>query len=347
MLDIARENNAWWVEKYPVLGFWKQDLARAEQLLTGQGFRRGADGKWLLPDGTPWTIEIKTTSGFEMESQRIAFLVADQWRAFGIDVKVTPLESGPFSTSYSIGDFQVGTFWPGCSQILDLYANWFNRWHSKYWTQKKGEGGHGTGWNTAEAPIAELNRIVDELERTAPDTQRAFELYREALKIWVRDLPWLGFFPTPFYTFQDGYAWDNWPTHPENYYMDPVSWWSQHLFVILKVKPTGRAPTKDAIMDPKPLRVANTPIVKVATAAEWDALIGVKPPAVGVTTVTLRETVTQRVTELRTQVVTQVQTQTVTALDVGLLAGVAAAVGVILLAVGIAVGRMLGRRRPA
>jgi peptide/nickel transport system substrate-binding protein len=348
VLDIARENNAWWVEKYPVLGWWKQDLSKAEQLLTQQGFTRGPDGKWRLPDGTPWTLEIKTTSGFEMESQRIAFLVADQWRAFGIDVKVTPLESGPFSTSYSVGDFQVGTFWPGCSQILDLYANWFNRWSSKYWVQKKGEGGHGTGWNTADAPIKELDAIVDELERTAPDTPRAFELYREALKIWIRDLPWLGFFPTPFYTFQDGYAWDNWPTFPENYYMDPVSWWSQHLFVILKVKPTGRAPTKDAIMTPAPLRVPNTPLVKIATAAEWESLVrGPPPPTTPGVTVTLERTVTQRVTELRTQVVTQPVTVTQAVTDVGLLSGVAAGVGVVLLIVGIAVGRALGRRRPA
>ncbi|MEM2067071.1 MAG: hypothetical protein QXJ88_00715, partial [Nitrososphaerota archaeon] len=197
------------------------------------------------------------------------------------------------------------------------------------------------------APITELDQIVAELERTAPGTPRSYELYREALKIWVRDLPWLGVFPTPFYTFQDGYAWDNWPTHPENYYMDPVSWWSQHLFVILKVKPTGRAPTKDAIMDPKPLKVANTPLVKIATAAEWQSLTGGAPPAAGVTTVTVTQAVTQRVTELRTQVVTQVQTQTITAVDWGTLSGVAAAVGIVLLVVGIAVGRVLGRRRPA
>ncbi|MBS7607400.1 hypothetical protein KEJ14_06150 [Candidatus Bathyarchaeota archaeon] len=44
--------------------------------------------------------------------------------------------------------------------------------------------------------------------------------------IWAEQMSWIGFFPTPFYTFQDGYACDGWPTCPENYYMDPFSWWA-------------------------------------------------------------------------------------------------------------------------
>ena len=39
-------------------GWWKHSPELAEKLLLKNGFTRGRDGKWLLPDGTPWKIEI-------------------------------------------------------------------------------------------------------------------------------------------------------------------------------------------------------------------------------------------------------------------------------------------------
>ena len=62
------------------------------------------------------------------------------------------------------------------------------------------------------------------MEATPPwEEEKVIELGRRALLIWAEQMPWIGFFPTPFYTLQDGYAWNGWPTYPENYYMDPVS----------------------------------------------------------------------------------------------------------------------------
>jgi hypothetical protein len=183
-----------------------------------------------------------------MESQRIAFLVADQWRNFGIDVEVEPVEAGVFSARGAKGDpGGAGTRWPGCTLLLELTPH-IQGWHSKYFDPLA----PGLGWANYSFPRrAELNAIIDEMEATPPwEVEKVIELGRRALLIWAERMPWIGFFPTPFYTLQDGYAWDGWPTYPENYYMDPVSWWAQHMFVILKLYPTGRAPTKDAL--PKP-----------------------------------------------------------------------------------------------
>ena len=44
------------------------------------GFKRGPNNRWLLPDGTPWKMTINAPNNFEIESQRLAFAVANEWR---------------------------------------------------------------------------------------------------------------------------------------------------------------------------------------------------------------------------------------------------------------------------
>jgi len=231
----------------PDTGWWKYDPEEAESLLESVGFTRGADGKWLLPTGEPWRIQMTAPSGFEMESLRIGYLVADNWKDFGIDVNVEPVEAGVFSARNAKGEEDTGTRWPGCTLLLELTPH-IQSWHSKYFDPLAPY----QSWGIYDYPRrAELEEIIDEMESTPTgETETLIELGREALLIWAEEMPWIGFFPTPFWTLQDGYAWDGWPTYPENYYMDPVSWWAQHMFVILKLYPTGRAPTKEAL--PKP-----------------------------------------------------------------------------------------------
>ncbi|MCS7113637.1 MAG: hypothetical protein NZ955_06770, partial [Candidatus Bathyarchaeota archaeon] len=79
---------------------------------------------------------------------------------------------------------------------------------------------------------------------------------------WAEYKPWAGFFPTPFWTLQDTYVWECWPSYPEAYYMDPVNWWAQQMFVVLRLYPTGRVPYRDALPRPG----APTPVVVTYTS---------------------------------------------------------------------------------
>ncbi|QOJ78838.1 ABC transporter substrate-binding protein [Infirmifilum lucidum] len=232
----------------PSIKWWKYDPEKAARLLESVGFKKGPDGKWRLPNGEKWVINIIAPSGFEMESQRIAFLVADQWKAFDIEVNVNPVETGVFSPSWSRGTFDVGAFWPGCSLLADLtpHIQW---WHSKYFDPSA----PSIGWAGYSFPKRDLlNSIIDEMERTPSGDPKIYELGREALLIWAEQAPWIGFFPTPFYTLNDNYVWTNWPHYPDNYYMDPVYWWAQMQFIILQLKPTGNVERLDKTMPGKP-----------------------------------------------------------------------------------------------
>ncbi|MEM0028594.1 MAG: ABC transporter substrate-binding protein, partial [Ignisphaera sp.] len=241
----------------PTIVWWKYDPAEAERLLKSVGFYKGPDGKWYMPDGKLWVVRILTTSGFEMESQRIAYLVADQWRKFGLTVEVEPVEAGPWSARTITGDWDVATIWPGCSLLLDAAPHIWG-WHSRYCNPDA----LGNGWScygvlagTKFPERKELDKIIEQLELTPPwELDKIFELTRKALLIWAEQMPWIGFFPTPFYTLNDRYCWENWPYYPENHYMDTVYWWAQMQFIILNLKPSGRCPVKDAITPTVPAK---------------------------------------------------------------------------------------------
>ncbi len=86
-------------------GWWKHSPELAEKLLLKNGFTRGRDGKWLLPDGTPWKIEIVCLTAATNPSFKWAFAIANQWSAFGIDCEAIPTEVVESLTE--TGDYQV------------------------------------------------------------------------------------------------------------------------------------------------------------------------------------------------------------------------------------------------
>ena len=66
--EVAYRIAEWAEEQYNIevedpeavwgIGWWKYDPQKAEDLLLKNGFSKDQNGKWLLPDGTPWNISI-------------------------------------------------------------------------------------------------------------------------------------------------------------------------------------------------------------------------------------------------------------------------------------------------
>ena len=112
------------------VGWWKFDPAEAGKLLESVGFKRGAGNRWMLPDGTPWKMTINAPNNFEVESQRLAFAVANEWKRFGIDVSVQQLEGGAFVTANATGNFQAGAYWPSCAVSSNIFPR-LEYWHKR------------------------------------------------------------------------------------------------------------------------------------------------------------------------------------------------------------------------
>lgn len=216
------------------IGWWRFDQEKAGQLLESVGFSRAADNRWRLPDGSLWSITIVAPSNFEIQSSRLAFAVADQWRNFGIDVNVQAVESGQFWTMYPTGNYEVGSYWPGCGQIPDIWS-WVDGFHQR----RLRPTGEAASPNQIRFDNAEISRIADEMEVLLPTDPATIELGREALKIFVEEMAFIPMVGTSKFVPVDTTYWTNWPT-AENHYDNPIWWWSGFKQILPFIEPTGR-----------------------------------------------------------------------------------------------------------
>lgn len=91
---------------------YEYDPEKAEAVLVEAGFSQGADGNWLLPDGTPWEIEINCPAGYGDWVLGCENL-ATQFTAFGIPSVCQPLENSVFWPQMTAGDYGVAFLWAG------------------------------------------------------------------------------------------------------------------------------------------------------------------------------------------------------------------------------------------
>ncbi|MEM0153722.1 MAG: ABC transporter substrate-binding protein [Ignisphaera sp.] len=332
----------------PALGWFKQDLARAEELLKKVGFYRGPDGKWRLPDGTPWTITIMTYAEIELESQRLAYIVAEQWRRFGIDVTVEPVAPGVFTPRLTKGEFEVVTYFPSCNFLPVDLGDVIPRWHSKYCTPDI----PGLGWLTYPnwacykfPRRAELDSVLETLEKSPPGSPEAIEATKKALLIWLEQMPWPQFFPVPFYTLNNRYCWEGFPEYPANYYNDPVYWWPHFTLILLQLRPTGRCPTKEAYTPTKfQILPIEKPVVPTPTPTPTPTPKPTPTPVATTVTVTAIKTVTTTSVVTSTVVTTRVETVTTTKTETVTEWTITTALAIALLIVGIAIGWFIKRK---
>jgi peptide/nickel transport system substrate-binding protein len=218
------------------LGWWKHAPDIAEKLLVKNGFKKDASGKWLKPDGTPWTIKMIAAPD-ENDVYRLATGYQDQMKKFGIDVEIQSLERQPYTTRENTGDFEADSTW-GHLQVNanpDLWQG-LNSLHSRFFTPV-GKDVSGTGSaNILRFKAPELDKITDELSKLSPDDPKVQQLGQEAMKYWVENMlttPTISF--KKFTSFDDTY-WTGWPTN-EKPTRQPLYWFMGGRFTFADVEP--------------------------------------------------------------------------------------------------------------
>ncbi|PNR94541.1 ABC transporter substrate-binding protein [Petrotoga sp. 9PWA.NaAc.5.4] len=219
-------------------GWWKYAPDVAEQLLIRNGFKRDRNGKWLLPDGTPWKITILSDTSSTGPRYKNAIAAAQQWRNFGINVEIVTSEG--LVTESLLGNFDVSVSWPAMEAWgghADLHRV-FNVWHSKYY---KSIGEYAVGNDGAPARWADsrMDEVIDKMEKLDWDDPRNLELGMEGLKILIEEMPTIPTFGYPGIIAWDEYFWTNWPG-AENPYMIPYAHWPNFKYLLPFLEPTGR-----------------------------------------------------------------------------------------------------------
>jgi peptide/nickel transport system substrate-binding protein len=219
------------------LGWYKYAPEVAEQLLLKNGFSRNEDGMWLLPDGTPWHIEILTDTDLATDmGSRNAVAASQQWLKFGIDAEVFPTESR--ADLYNTGDFEVSSDWPAQEpwgagpdlyRVLDL-------WNSAYETPiGLVAAGHPGRWSNPE-----MDAVIEQLRETDPaDYEAVVDIGIEGLKVAVTYMPGIPTFGYIGFISWDETYWTNWPG-AENPYTQPYTHWGPFKYMTPFLQPTGR-----------------------------------------------------------------------------------------------------------
>jgi len=217
------------------LGWYKFAPEIAEKLLVKNGFSKNGDGKWLLPDGTPWKISFLSGTVLSNHDARNAAAAVQQWKKFGIEAEVFLSESA--ADLQAVGDFDVNGAWPAQEPWgagPDLYRV-LDSWNSAYILPvDERTQGNSSRWSTPE-----MDDIIKRLRETDPfDTEAVIAVGIEGLKEAVKSMPGLPTYGYIGFVGWDETYWTNWPGS-ENAYNQPYTHWPNFKYTTPFLKPTG------------------------------------------------------------------------------------------------------------
>jgi len=218
------------------LGWYKYAPDIAEKLLVKNGFSKNADGKWLLPDGSPWKISFMHGTVLSNHDARNGAAAVQQWKKFGIDAEeyITAEGDGLGAT----GEFDVSGAWPAQEPWgagPDLYRV-LDRWNSAY-KKPLGERTNGiySRWSSDE-----MDAIIKDLRETDPfDTEAVIAVGTEGLQEAVKNMPGVPTYGYIGFVGWDEYYWTNWPGS-ENAYCAPYTHWPNFKYFTPFLKATGK-----------------------------------------------------------------------------------------------------------
>mgnify|MGYP000017518146 CR=1 FL=1 len=216
-------------------GWWKFSPDVAAQLLEANGFYKGPDGKWKLPDGSDWTITVNAPT-YELDSTRMVMAVAECWRDFGIDVTVRVLEGTPFWNEYSYGFFEVGGYWGWGAMDPNLVGRVYEGLHSRYY---KPEGEYAPAGVRYHSP--ELDALIDQVMAISPFDPMAENLTRRILLHLIANMPAAFMFDCKKFSPYDTYYWTGFPNAKDPYWSF-LYWCAGAKYILPHLKP-AKAPT--------------------------------------------------------------------------------------------------------
>jgi len=208
------------IEKYEV-GVY--DPQKTAEIMERKGWSRDADEFWSR-DGERFKIVIDI---FEIFRDITPVLTRQLERAgFDADFRMT-------SDAYTrLSQGEARTFLNGQSgSVRDPYAT-LRLYHSRFVQPTGTPAEHFWRWSNPE-----FDRIVDQMVEIAPDDPQLVELFRQAMEIWLRELPSIPLVQWYHRIPHNETYWTNWPS-AENPYINSAYWHRVWLLVLLNLEPT-------------------------------------------------------------------------------------------------------------
>ncbi|MCC7264427.1 MAG: ABC transporter substrate-binding protein [Candidatus Latescibacteria bacterium] len=205
--------------KYPV---GLHDLARSAQLMEERGWKK-VDGFWTRK-GERVRIIIDIYPGF----QDLAPVLVEQLRRGGFDADFRAT-----SDVYNrMAQGEAKAFMDGHGgSVSDPYLT-LSFYHSRFVQPTGTPAEHFWRWKDAQ-----FDQLVDRMSQVDPQAPETQVLFRQALEIWLRELPAIPLVQWYHRIPHNQTYWTNWPS-AVNPYIHTAYWHRTFLLVLLGLKPT-------------------------------------------------------------------------------------------------------------
>ena len=194
------------------------DPARSRALMEAGGWTANADGMWEQ-DGRTVKMAINIFGGF----QDIGQVLVVQLQRAGFDASFRQL-----SDVYDqMAQGEARAYMTGhAGSVRDPYFT-MRLYHSRFVQPTGTPAEHFWRWRNAD-----YDALVDEMGRTAPDDPRLAELFREAMAIWLDEMPSVPLLQWYHRIPHNETYWKNWPSQ-DNPYINSAYWHRTWLLVLL------------------------------------------------------------------------------------------------------------------
>lgn len=214
------------------VGCWKHDPQAAEKLLKKAGLEKKSDG-WYF-NGKPFTINMTYLADTEAQAGRGTTAAYDQLTKFGLKCNISSQSSATWDTNGSTGNYEIAGYWPTGGITKDIYSQ-INGWDGDLIVPLGQRGsGQGTRWNNAQA-----TEIIHKLAQLSPESDEAYKLNLEFMKVAIADMPFIGFHSGIKFVPTNSTYWNNYPC-ADNPYNGPWWWWSCFKYMLPEISPVSK-----------------------------------------------------------------------------------------------------------
>ena len=219
------------IRRYTGAGWWKYDLAAAEQLMLDAGMQK-VNGKWALPDGSPFRVPLMSMNDTNPTMNRAAAMVVENWTTFGIDTSLDS-QANPWSIMSS-GEYSANLAWTieTWGGDPDLFF-FLQSWHSKFYVAS---GQNAAGSNSMRWKNPELDAIIEAIQKISFDDPQGVELGQQFVKLAAQEMPITPLMAYNVFTTMDTTYFNGYPS-VDDPYTDPVPNWANTKYMFVKIKP--------------------------------------------------------------------------------------------------------------
>ena len=216
-------------EEFPLMEY---NPDKAKEIIESKGYTLNDDGLYEK-DGELLSIEITTHEAF-IEKQRIAQVQVEQLQSLGINASTRNEAGGTWGENFNFGEFEARMGWQTCGSVNEPWAS-LDTFNTS-WLTPVGERSSFNNWRWSGENAEAYSAIVDEIGMLPLGDPAIDELFVEAMRLWMEDLPVIPITQAKKIIPFDNTYWTNWPT-ADNPYIHPPTWWQSTHPIIHALEP--------------------------------------------------------------------------------------------------------------